>query len=359
MNKRLVVKLGTHVLTANRQALNREIIKKTVAEIAQLQDQGWQIVLVTSAAVAAGREVADFSTIKDRLVEKQMYASVGQARLMNEYESAFAGHKITVGQALLCREDFQDRRRYDNALRAILGLLRHQVVPIINENDVTSVDELSFGDNDTLAAITAIAIEASHLIILTNQEGLLREDPGSSGVKKNKIPVVEKVEGKFLEIPLTGSSQSALGVGGMISKVRAASLAASAGVKVWIANGLKPENLPAILVGENIGTSFIPSSNNVTARQRRLLCAQKADAAIIVDDGAVRALKNRKSLLMVGVKEIAGDFSAREIVKIIDGKERIAGFGIVNFSAQALKKALSSPRSLPREVIHADYLRLL
>lgn len=359
MNKRVVVKLGTNVLTANQKILNRALMKEIVGQIAKLLVQNWQVVLVTSGAVAAGREVADFSTIGVSLVEKQMYAAVGQARLMREYETLFRRHKIIVGQALLSREDFQDRRRYDNALHAILGLLRHKVVPIINENDVTSVDELSFGDNDSLAAITAIAIEASRLLLLTNQEGLLSQDPKDERSNSRKISVIEKVEVKFLEIPAVGPSKSDLGVGGIISKVKAASLAARAGVKVWIASGLKPENLSDILSGKNIGTSFIPSVNNLTAKERYLLCGQNANAAITIDDGAARALKNRKSLLMVGVKEIYGDFAGREIVKITDGKERIVGFGIVNYPADILRKALAAPHSLAKEVVHVDHLRLI
>ena len=359
MNKRVVVKLGTNVLTANKKFLNREIIKKTVGQIAKLLAAGWQVVLVTSGAVATGREVADFSAINNALVEKQMYAAVGQARLMHEYESAFLGHKVIVGQALLSREDFQDRRRYDNALAAILGLLRHKVVPIINENDVTSVDELSFGDNDTLAAVTAIAIAATHLVLLTNQEGLLNQDPENEKLKKDKISVIKKVEGKFLEIPAAGSSRSDLGVGGMISKVKAASLASSAGVKVWIANGLNPDNLPAILAGKNIGTSFIPAANNLTAKDRRLLCAQNANAVLVIDGGAAKALRGRKSLLMVGVKEISGFFKEREIIKVVDQKNNIIGFGIVNYSSSVLQKSISTPRVLPKEVIHADNLRLI
>lgn len=346
-------------MTANKKVLNREIIKKTVAQIAQLLADGWQVVLVTSGAVASGREVADFSSIKNTLVEKQMYASVGQARLMHEYESVFRSHKIVVGQALLNREDFQDRRRYDNALHVILGLLRHKVVPVINENDVTSVDELSFGDNDTLAAITAIAIEASHLILLTNQEGWLTNDPNKKKSPEGSMAVIEKVEGKFLEIPNSGSSKSSFGVGGMISKVKAASLAASAGVKVWIASGLNSDNLPGILAGKNIGTSFIPSTNNLTTKERHLLCAQNANAALVVDDGAARALKNSKSLLMVGVQEILGDFASREIVKITDAKGKIVGFGIVNYAAEVLRQAIAAPRSLGKEVIHVDNMRLL
>lgn len=352
--RRIVIKIGTNVLTANSVSLNRDIMRQVVAEILTLREAGWGVVLVTSGAVAAGREMVKASASSDQTVRRQVFAAIGQARLMHEYELLFQEHGVHVGQALLTRDDFIDRRRYENALHTLTGLLKLGAVPILNENDVVSVHELSFGDNDILAANTAVAIEASTLLLLTNQAGLMTRDP-KRHQDATRIPFVEDVEGTLLD--LCTNSTSELGAGGMLSKVKAAQLATSAGVDVWIANGLRPENIAAIIAGDDLGTKFLAKKRKLTTRERWILCARHSNAAIVIDRGAAAALKKRKSLLMVGVRRIVGSFDAQDIVEVLNEQDETIAFGVVDYGASTLNQALADPKRIEREVIHANNLR--
>lgn len=359
MRKRIVIKLGTNVLTANAARLNRALIHDIAAQVAALRRLGWQVALVTSGAVGAGREVADLSHFSNKIVARQMYAAIGQSRLMHEYEIAFRKYNLAVGQALITREDFQDRGRYENYVTVLKAMLVFGAVPIINENDVISVHELSFGDNDLLAAATAIGLESSYLILLTNQEGLLTDDPKKAGSQAVRIPVVKRADESFHDINLSRASVSTLGVGGMLSKVNAAQLAAGAGVTVWIANGLKPQNISDIVAGKDVGTKFLPQKTEINAKDRWILCSKNVNAAVVIDKGAVWALKSKKSLLMVGVKDVLGSFAKKEIIEVLDEKRETIALGVANYPSDKLIKALSAPRTITREVIHVDNLRLL
>ncbi len=352
--RRIVIKIGTSVLTANSVSLNRDIMRQVVAQILTLREAGWGVVLVTSGAVAAGREMVKAPASSDQTVRRQVFAAIGQARLMHEYELLFQEHGVHVGQALLTRDDFIDRRRYENALHTLTGLLKLGAVPILNENDVVSVHELSFGDNDILAANTAVALEASTLLLLTNQAGLMTRDP-KRHQDATRIPFVEDVEATLLD--LCTNSTSELGAGGMLSKVKAAQLATSAGVDVWIANGLRPENIAAIIAGDDLGTKFLAKKRTLTSRERWILCAKHSNAAIVIDRGAAAALKKRKSLLMVGVRRIVGSFDARDIVEVLNEQDETIAFGVVDYGASTLNQALADPKRIEREVIHANNLR--
>lgn len=352
----IVVKVGTNILTANGSHLNNDLIANLVKQLARLHEQGYQIVLVTSGAVAAGKEALSISNGDNNIVNRQVYASIGQARLMNKYEDFFIEYGFNIGQALLTHDDFCDKVRYNNALQTIHGLLNNGIVPIINENDVVAINELSFGDNDVLAATTAIAIGASKLIFLTNQEGVMTDNPAKNSAAK----LIDRVEDtKEILSMISDSLPSSGGMGGMISKVNAARIAASAGVSTWVASGIRPSNIGDIVSGKKIGTYFVPSSAILTSKSRWILCAKNVATGVCVDTGAAKALSNRKSLLMVGIYKVKGFFEAKQIIEVIDDSDRIVGYGIVNYDSESLKAALDNPRSLDKEIIHADNFRLI
>lgn len=355
-SKIIIIKVGTNMLTANGDKLNRSLILELVEQLVSLHSKGYKPVLVTSGAVAAGKEVLKLSNEIERITQRQIYAAVGQARLMHEYEKIFYNYDILVGQALLTREDFSDRVRYDNALHTLNGLLDNGAIPIINENDVVTIQELSFGDNDVLAAATAIALNADKLLLLTNQDGVMTANPEKNKDQAKLIHEVRDINEIFSVI--SDNSSSSHGVGGMYSKVNAAQLAANAGISTWIANGLHPENIGAIIEGKKTGTNLIARSNKLSERERWILCAKNAAAGIIIDDGAAQALRQNKSLLMVGVKKIRGSFDPREIVEVVDKYEHIVAYGIVNYSSNELTQALEFPQSLKKEVIHVNNLHL-
>ncbi|MBU1202971.1 glutamate 5-kinase [Patescibacteria group bacterium] len=356
MKEIIVVKVGTNTLTANGSNLNNDLIANLVKQLAKLHEQGYQVVLVTSGAVAAGKEALYLSNGDNTIVKRQVYASVGQARLMHKYENFFAEHGLNIGQALLTHDDFCHRARYDNALQTLHGLLDSGIIPVINENDVVTINELSFGDNDVLAATTAIAIGASKLIFLTNQEGVMTDNPN----KNSDARLIDKVEdAKEIFSVISDGLPSSGGIGGMFSKVNAARIATSAGVATWVASGLRPANISDIVQGKKIGTYFVPKKTTLTAKSRWILCAKNASTGVYVDAGAVKALTDRKSLLMVGIHKIKGFFEAKQIIEVIDDTDRIVGYGVVNYDSESLKAALDNPRSLDKEIIHADNFRLI
>ncbi|MBU1952061.1 glutamate 5-kinase [Patescibacteria group bacterium] len=357
-NKNIVaIKVGTHILTANGSKLNRSLLSGLTEQLVYLRMKGYKPVLVSSGAVAAGKEVANLSKETETTTGRQVYAAVGQARLMHEYEKLFRQHRVNVGQVLLTRDDFSERSRYDNALRTLKGLLTNDIVPIINENDVIAVHELSFGDNDVLAAATAIAIDASRLLLLTNQEGVMTENPETESNNAKLIREVNDAQDIFSAI--SDDTISTHGIGGMYSKVNAAQIAASAGITTWIASGLIPNNISKIIADEKIGTKFIAKECKLSAKDRWILCAKNTSAGVMVDKGAAQALQNRKSLLMVGVKSIQGSFGNKEIIEVLDQNKQVIGFGVVNYSSKELIHALDNPKILKREVIHVDNLRVL
>ena len=348
--KRVVIKIGTHVLTRDTETLNRDMIQSIASTVHVLGGLGVEVVLVSSGAVAAGTEVLG------KNVGREVRAAVGQVKLMEVYESAFAEYNTNVGQVLLTRSDFRNRSSYENARATLTKLLEQHIVPVINENDVTTTHELSFGDNDSLAAYTAIALGASHLFFLTNQEGLFDSDPHENP-KASLIANVENIETVYQSVP-RGISSS-LGLGGIFSKVKAARLATSAGVETWIMSGFDIGNVVRVLGGEHIGTRLAPQQSSPSPRERWILCANNADARLVVDVGAARALRERKSLLAVGVRRALGSFNSQDIVEIIAGDGNTIGYGVTNYGAEEIRSAISGKAKLDREVIHTNNLRLI
>ena len=269
--RRIVAKFGTSLLTAGTSQLNMERMTDLVAQIARLHNQGVEVVIVTSGAIAAGRERLGITKKAKGVALKQVLASVGQGRLMNVYERLFEQHDITVGQALLTKSVLVDRAGYFNTRNTLLASLEMGVIPIINENDVVAVDEIGearFGDNDNLSAMVANLIDADLLFILTDIDGLYTADPNRDSSAK-MIPMVERIDEKIEG--LVSCSTSGLGTGGMVTKIEAARLATASGVTVVIAKGSEKDILVRVANGETIGTRFLPVKNKLDSRERWLL----------------------------------------------------------------------------------------
>jgi glutamate 5-kinase len=342
---RIVAKFGTSLLTAGSNRLNMEQMTDLVAQIAKLHSQGIEVVVVTSGAIAAGRERLGLTKKVKGIPYKQVLASVGQGRLMNVYEQLFEKHDITVGQALLTKSVLVDRAGYLNARNTLLALLEMGVIPVINENDVVAVDEIRearFGDNDNLSAMVANLIDADLLFILTDINGLFTADPNRDPSAR-LIPLVEKIDDKIES--LVSGSTSGLGTGGMVTKIEAARLATASGVTTIIANGREKDVLVRVASGETLGTRFLPVKNKLDSRERWLLTGLRTRGKLIVDDGAALALKkNKRSLLAAGIRQVEGNFQRGDIVDICDLKGEKLGSGITNYTSievQAIKGAHS------------------
>lgn len=333
--QRLVVKLGTSLLTAGTDRLDLTVMSSLVGQVAGLHAQGTEVLLVSSGAIAAGRQRLGIGHDRRDTPFKQVLAAVGQTRLMNAYEQLFSWHNITVAQALLTRSDLSHRASYLNARNTLLALLELKAVPIINENDVVAVDEIegaTFGDNDNLSAMVAGLVDADLLVMLTDTPGLFTADPHLHP-EAQLIPVVERID-EGIEALAGGSAAG--GRGGMSTKVQAARLATAAGVAVVIAAGREPQVLPRLVAGEAIGTRFIPTASHLEGRRRWLL-ASRIKGSLRVDDGAALALaRDNKSLLPVGVKGVEGSFERGEVVSIKDSQGKRIACGITNYGSQDL-----------------------
>jgi glutamate 5-kinase len=343
--RRIVAKFGTSLLTAGSTRLNMARMSDLVAQIARLYQQGVEVVIVTSGAIAAGREELGLTKKAKGIALKQVLASVGQGRLMNVYAHLFEQFDITVGQALLTKSVLVDRAGYLNARNTLLASLEMGVIPIINENDVVAVDEIRearFGDNDNLSAMVANLIDADLLCILTDIDGLFTADPNRD-LAAELIPLVKKIDDKI--DALVSGSTSSLGTGGMVTKIEAARLATNSGVTVVIANGSEKDVLVRVAGGEAIGTRFLPVKSKLDSRERWLLSGLSTRGKLTVDDGAAKALKkNDCSLLAAGIIKVEGNFQRGDIVDICDLKGVKLGSGITNYTSaevQAIKGAHS------------------
>jgi glutamate 5-kinase len=307
--QRIVAKFGTALLTNGGDNLDREMMSRLVVQLAKLHGEGREVILVSSGAMAAGRSKLGLNKRVRDIPFKQVLASVGQHRLMNLYEQLFAGHNITVAQALLARADLLDRAAYLNARNTLLALLELKVLCIVNENDVVAVDEIReavFGDNDNLSAMVANLVDADLLLILTDTGGLYTADPNRHPDAK-LIPEVKAIDSEIER--LAAGTPGKVGTGGMTAKVEAAKLATSSGVTVVIADGRKPDIILKVAKGEALGTRFLPVTNRLESRQRWMLSGLSTKGKLVVDSGAVSALKDQKrSLLAAGIKEVEGKF---------------------------------------------------
>ncbi|MFF2482217.1 glutamate 5-kinase [Paenibacillus sp. NPDC058071] len=360
VSERIVVKIGSSSLTSDEGGLNRERIAFFASELAALHNKGANVILVTSGAVAAGFRQIGYTARPKALHEKQAAAAVGQALLMQAYQEALSGYGIVAAQILLTRSDFSNRKRIQNALMTIEELLRLRTIPIINENDTVSTDELKFGDNDHLSSLVAAMTKAEQLVIITDMDGLYTEDP-----RKNpeaiKIERVDQISEDIMSV--AGGSGSSVGTGGMRSKIEAARIAMRGGVHAFIGSVQQPGDLQLALSGNGKGTYFDTKLDSLPMKKQWLGFHSMPKGRIIVDKGAEDALlSGGKSLLPAGVRGIEGDFHPGDVVEVVSLEGAPVGRGVVNYTAwQAQAAAGLGSEEVSRridvnriEVIHRD-----
>ncbi|MBO8126172.1 MAG: glutamate 5-kinase [Firmicutes bacterium] len=363
---RIVIKVGTTTLTYPNGKLHYAAIEKLVRDIADLQNSGREVILVSSGAVGAGMGRLGRASRPKTIPEKQAVAAVGQGLLMQIYERLFSQYGQVVAQVLLTREDICDRQRYLNARNALFTILSLGAIPIINENDTVAVDELKFGDNDTLSALVASLVDADLLIILSDIDGVYdvdpRVNPGATLLPDLSFPeLIQRVN--------PGGAGTGMGTGGMYTKLEAARIATTAGTGVIIANGAEPNILSRLCAGEELGTYIAPKTSRLRSRERWIAFNLPRAGRIIVDDGAYQAIKYRgKSLLPSGIRGIEGEFSAGEAVEVITPSGQPFARGIVNYSSGEIEKIAGRQSSeiedilgykYYTEVIHRDNLVLI
>ena len=364
--RRWVVKIGSALLTADGQGLSRETLAPWVEQMAALSKQGIELVLVSSGAVAEGMSRMGWKKRPHNLNELQAAAAIGQMGLVRSYEACFRRHDMHTAQVLLTRDDLANRERYLNARSTLRTLLSLRVVPVVNENDTVANDELRFGDNDTLAALVANLVEADLLVLLTDQEGLYDSDPRFNPAAT--LISESRVDARQLD-EVAGESASGLGLGGMVTKVRASRLAGRSGTATVIASGRREMVLSQIADGDQVGTLLIPPQERQAARKRWLAGQLQARGRLTLDDGAVRVLRESgRSLLAVGVSGVSGKFARGEVVVCVDKQGREIARGLANYGANEVRSIMGKPSSQiegilgyidEEELIHRDNLVLV
>jgi glutamate 5-kinase len=367
--RRIVIKLGTSLLTGGGNRLDEKRMADLAAQVANLHGQGAEIIIVSSGAIAAGKHKLGINGTSRNIPNKQVLASVGQSHLMNTYEKLLGKQNITVAQALLTKADIADRAGYINARNTLLGLMELGIICIVNENDVISIDEIKeakFGDNDNLSAMVANLVDADILMILSDIDGLYTADP-SQNRDAHIIPVVKKIDAGIRK--MAAGSASATGTGGMITKIEAAKIATASGIRVVIADGKEPEIIVKLAMGESIGTHFLPQADHMESRLRWMISGLGTRGKLIIDDGAALALSQKnRSLLAAGIQKAEGKFNRGDIVAIYNTEGFQIGCGMTNYSAGdigiikgASSKKITSLLSLDYgpEVVHRNNLALL
>ena len=364
--KRVVVKIGSSLLTDGGRGLNAPAIAGWVAQMATLKQLGVDVVLVSSGSVAEGMSRLKLKSRPSTLHELQAAASVGQMGLVRRFEDEFQLHNLLAAQVLLTHDDLSARQRYLNARSTLLTLLDFGVVPVINENDAVATEEIRFGDNDTLGALVANLVEADLLILLTDQTGLFDANPSLN--PEAKLISSMQVNDPLLD-EVAGGSISGLGRGGMFTKVRAARLAARSGAATVIVSGKIDNVIPAIFKGEELGTYLIPNIAPLAARKQWLAGQLQLKGSVTLDAGAVKILQSAgKSLLAVGVKSVQGQFKRGDLVSCLDGQGNEIARGLINYGAEdAAKIAGKSSNEFEtllgyaddEELIHRDNLVLV
>jgi len=364
--KRIVVKIGSALLTNGGKGLNTAAITVWVAQMAKLKQQGIEVVLVSSGSVAEGMSRLGLNARPKALHELQAAASVGQMGLVQNFESNFQRHGIHTAQVLLTHDDLSDRKRYLNARSTLMALLDYKVVPVINENDAVATEEIRFGDNDTLAALVANLVGADLLIILTDQLGLFTADPS---VNADAVLISEISSGDSRLNSMAGGSRSGLGRGGMATKVSAARLASRSGASTVIVSGDIEDVLTKVITGVELGTYLFANIEPIVARKQWLAGQLQAKGRLVLDAGAVKVLRQSgKSLLAVGIKGLEGEFNRGELVICLDSEGIEVARGLVNYKSEEIElikgRASSQFESIlgysdDEEVIHRDNLVLV
>ncbi len=353
MYKHIIIKLGTSVLTNNSRTLYQPHIVELVRQCALLYEQGTEIVICTSGAIAAGKERLGFPDLPNTVANKQMFAAVGQNQLMALWGRFFAMYGIEVGQLLLTRADLASRPRFLNAQNALQALLAQRIIPIINENDAVATDEIKVGDNDNLSALAAILAESDMLLLLTDQPGLFTADPRIDP-SATLIPEVETIDETLRK--LAGGSVSGLGVGGMATKLQAADVARRAGIDVIIAAGRAPDVILRAAAGESVGTRFVPVERPLIKRKQWIFAGKKTAGSVVIDAGAVRALvDNGRSLLPAGIVEVNGRFQRGDTISIHNSDGDELARGITRYNSEDLNQILGLHSAKFSEQLGYDY----
>lgn len=347
--RRVVIKIGSALLTGGGRGLDLQGISDWVSQMADLSARDMEVVLVSSGSVAEGMNRLGWTTRPHALHELQAAASVGQMGLVRAYESLFEQHGRKTAQILLTHDDLSHRHRYLNARSTLLTLLKLGVVPVINENDTVATEEIRFGDNDTLGAMVANLIDADLLIILTDQKGLYERDPTVD-------PTAQLVSEARIDDPslgaMVGESRSGLGRGGMITKLRAARLASRSGTATVILSGKETNGIPRVIDGELLGTFLVPDASPLLARKRWLAGQLKAKGQLTIDAGAARVLKESgKSLLPIGVTQVTGEFDRGDLVICLNIEGVEVARGLVNYSSEEAARLIGQPTHKIEEVL--------
>jgi glutamate 5-kinase len=364
--KRLVVKIGSNILAYGEEGLDTERISSIARDIAELHNTGYDIVLVSSGAIAAGMKKLALKEKPKDIKFKQAAAAIGQSSLMWAYERSFGDYGKKVAQVLLTRDDFSDRKKYINSKNTLLTLLSYKIIPIINENDTVATDEIRFGDNDYLASLVAGIIEAERLIILSDVDGFYTEDPKHNA----NATIIEYVDEITPELELkAGGAGSRVGTGGMYSKLLAAKRAVSHGIIVHIISGRKNGLLTSLLRGEHCGTMFKPKKEKLSSRKGWIAYGCRSKGSLVIDEGAVKALiQNGKSLLPSGIISVEGNFEIGDAVYCLDLKRNRIAKGLTNYSSSEIEKIKGKKTSeiekilgykYSDEAIHRDNLVLI
>ncbi|MFM8759028.1 MAG: glutamate 5-kinase [Methylophilaceae bacterium] len=362
----IVIKVGSSLVTNNGEGLDRQAIAAWAEQIAALNKMGRQIVLVSSGAVAEGMQRLGLRKRPTAVNELQAAAAVGQMGLVQMYESCFSQHGLHTAQVLLTHDDLSDRKRYLNERSTLRTLLSVGVIPIINENDTVVTDEIRFGDNDTLGSLVANLIEADVLVILTDQSGLYSADPRKD---KQAVLIQQALAGDAELEKMAGGAGSAVGTGGMLTKILAAKRAARSGAGTIIASGREPEVLLKLAQGQSIGTHLRAGQGKLQAKQQWMADHLRVAGKVTLDAGAVKVLRDQgKSLLPVGVVKVEGNFERGDVVACLDEQGQEVARGLVNYSAAETARILRTPSNEiaqilgyvdESELIHRDNLILM
>lgn len=349
---KMVVKVGTSTLTRGGNKLSRRYMLGLVQQLVQLHHEGIEIVLVSSGAIAGGRELLNFPKLDRSLPSKQMFSSIGQVKLMQTWSELFSLFELHVGQILLTREDFSNRKRYLNARDTLHCLLQHRIIPIVNENDTIATKEIRVGDNDNLAALMANLIDADLLVLLTDQEGLYTADPRLNP-DATLIPTVTHIDDSIFA--LAGGSSTSLGTGGMFTKIEAAKIASQSGARTVIAPSSRPNVLVDLARGQQIGTLFLEEMTTRESRKRWLL-SEKRKGKIYVDAGAAsKILHHGASLLSSGIVKTTQTYDRGATVEVIAPDEEPIAVGVTNYGSQEILQLIGKQSDCIEDILGYTY----
>jgi len=333
---RIVIKLGTSVLTGGGKHLDQARMIDLVRQVVALHQAGHEVVLCSSGAIATGRATLDFPKLAPTIQNKQLLAAVGQPRLMMLWERLFDIYSLRTGQVLLTRADVENRNRYLNARDVLAALLENRVIPIVNENDAIATEEIRVGDNDNLSALVANLIGANFLLLLTDQDGLYTADPRTDP-SAQLIHEVRRIDDDLRQ--RAGGTSTGLGTGGMATKLQAAAIARRSGADVVIASGRVPDVIARVAAGEAVGTRFPATESRVENRKQWILAGPKAAGRIVVDAGAAEAIvRHGRSLLPAGIRGVEGDFHRGDTVLVVDAERREVARGIVAYHSGDMRQ---------------------